>query len=70
MFNEYVGNEALAKASQLTKIGTDASGWDTYYREEQSGEYWLLYYPDSHLHGGGIAHLKRTTSAVFLAAQN
>ncbi|WP_342617097.1 Imm27 family immunity protein [Rhodoferax sp. GW822-FHT02A01] len=65
MIDEYVGDEAYVKASQLTKLGTDASGWDTYLRDERSGEYWLLYYPDSYQHGGGLRILSALRSLHF-----
>lgn len=67
MNDEYIGQEAALKASQMTRLGTDASGWDTYLRDDQSGEYWLLYYPQSYQHGGGTVHLKRTTAAAFMS---
>lgn len=47
---------ALVK-SALTKVGTDASGWDTLYRDPQDGRYWELTYPHGHMHGGGPPRL-------------
>jgi hypothetical protein len=70
MNNEYIGHEAALKASQMTKLGTDMSGWDIYLRDDQSGEYWLLYYPNSYQHGRGAVHLKRTTAAAFMSMRN
>lgn len=70
MTDEYIGQQATLKSNQLTKIGTDESGWDTYFRDDQSGEYWLLHYPESHLHGGGTVHLKRTTAEAASFLQN
>jgi hypothetical protein len=70
MNNEFIGHEATLKASQMTKLGTDTSGWETYLRDDQSGEYWLLCFPNSYQHGGGAVHLKRTTAAAFVSIQN
>lgn len=42
---------------QLTKIGTDATGWDTLYRDPQDGRYWELTYPESESEGGGPPRL-------------
>ena len=37
----------------LEKIGADASGWDTLFRDPEDGRYWERIYPLSHMHGGG-----------------
>ncbi|TAK53868.1 MAG: hypothetical protein EPO25_09095 [Gammaproteobacteria bacterium] len=42
---------------QLTKVGTDATGWDTLYRDPQDGRYWELTYPESESEGGGPPRL-------------
>jgi hypothetical protein len=47
---------ALVKGT-LIKVGTDASGWDTLYRDPQDGRYWELTYPQSSMQGGGPPRL-------------
>lgn len=48
--------ERLIK-DQLTKLGTDRTGWDTLYRDPQDGRYWELTYPESESEGGGPPRL-------------
>jgi Immunity protein 27 len=47
--------------SRLVKVKTDASGWDTLYRDPTDGRFWELIYPQSHLHGGGPPELRNLT---------
>ena len=42
----------------LELVGTDESGWDTLYRDPSDNRHWVLYYPESELHGGGPPSLK------------
>lgn len=44
--------EAL-KDHHLNRIATDASGWDTLYRDPLDGRYWELVYLESEMNGGG-----------------
>ena len=46
-------------SSILKKIGTDESGWDTLYRDPKDNRYWVHYYPQSEMHGGGPPSNKR-----------
>ena len=48
---------ALTK-TYLVKVGRDASGWNTLYRDPTDGRYWELIYPQSELHGGGPPELR------------
>jgi hypothetical protein len=48
---------ALA-SSHLVKLGTDASGWNTLYRDPDDGRLWELVYPQGELQGGGPPQLK------------
>jgi hypothetical protein len=48
--------QALLKGT-LTKVGADASGWDTLYQDQQDARYWELTYPQSSMHGGGPPRL-------------
>jgi len=43
----------------LDKIGTDASGWCSLYRDRVSGDLWEISYPHSEMHGGGPRSLAR-----------
>jgi hypothetical protein len=38
---------------RLVRLGTDASGWETLYRDPQDGRLWEHTYPQSGMHGGG-----------------
>ncbi|MFN4276540.1 MAG: Imm27 family immunity protein [Ferrovibrio sp.] len=44
-------------SGHLEKIGADASGWDTLFRDPNDKRLWELTYPESHLHGGGPSRL-------------
>jgi immunity protein 27 of polymorphic toxin system len=48
--------ERLIK-DQLTKLGSDASGWDTLFQDPSDGRYWELTYPQSDSEGGGPPRL-------------
>ena len=37
----------------LEEVGSDASGWDTLYRDPVDGRHWELLYPQSDMHGAG-----------------
>ena len=45
-------------SSQLILVGEDATGWERLYKNPENGQYWLLSYPQSNLHGGGPPRLK------------
>jgi hypothetical protein len=42
----------------LEKTGVDASSWETLYRDPKDDRKWVLYYPQSEMHGGGPPSLK------------
>ncbi len=44
--------------NRLAKVGSDASGWDTLFRDPANDRYWELVYPQSELHGGGPPKLQ------------
>lgn len=60
---EFVADDRCRRVDQLLsthleKVGHDASGWDTLYRDPADGRYWELVYPQSELHGGGPPTLR------------
>ncbi|MXN44210.1 hypothetical protein GR138_03350 [Shinella kummerowiae] len=57
---EYNGEEALSRTQVLIKIRTDTETWETEFKDEATGETWILDYPHSHLHGGGSPRLRKT----------
>ena len=38
---------------RLARLGTDASGWETLYRDPRDNRLWEHTYPQSGMHGGG-----------------
>lgn len=42
---------------RLERIASDASGWDTLFRDPHDNRLWELTYPQSWLHGGGPPRL-------------
>lgn len=57
--NEYIGADALSRAQKLIKVKTDPDKWETEYRDEATGEIWVLDYPHSEQHGGGSPRLRK-----------
>lgn len=57
--NEIRGAEALLFAEKLRKIRSDAESWTVEYSDDESGERWLLDYPDAADHGGGSPRLRK-----------
>ncbi|WOH38228.1 Imm27 family immunity protein [Thalassotalea fonticola] len=47
--------------NHLQKIGPDKSGWDILFLDPIDNRYWVLFYPQSHLHGGGPKSLEVAT---------
>ena len=63
---EFVADETCRRIERLVstyleKVGCDASGWDTLYRDPANGEYWELVYSQSELHGGGPPTLRKVS---------
>jgi hypothetical protein len=44
--------------NHLKKNGTSECGWEILFTDPIDGRYWLLSYPQSHMHGGGPPDLK------------
>ncbi|HEY6562783.1 MAG TPA: Imm27 family immunity protein [Polyangiaceae bacterium] len=51
-------------AQHLDRIASDASGWDTLYRDPDDGRYWELIYEQSDMHGGGPPSLVQVDVAT------
>jgi|tagenome__1003787_1003787.scaffolds.fasta_scaffold20946298_2 hypothetical protein len=51
--------EALLRMRNIT---TDASGWESLYREPETGEFWEVTYPHGEMHGGGPRELRPITA--------
>lgn len=63
---ELVADDTCRRVDQLVstyleRVGHDASGWDTLYRDPADGRYWELIYPQSELHGGGPPTLRKVS---------
>ena len=65
LFNgkEVNADEACERIKWLTsdvleKVGVDESGWETLYKDLKDKRKWVLYYPQSEMHGGGPPALK------------
>jgi hypothetical protein len=43
--------------SQLERLATDATGWDTLYRDPRDGRLWERTYRQGEMHGGGPPQL-------------
>ena len=57
------GAEAKAYAdTHLEKVRVDPDSWEIEYVDPVSGEYWVMDYPLSEMHGGGPPRLRRKTS--------
>ncbi|WP_209854717.1 Imm27 family immunity protein [Rhizobium herbae] len=56
---EYSGAEALSKARHFINISSDPNKWETEYRDEKTGETWILDYPQSERHSGGSPRLRK-----------
>lgn len=66
------GDEATKRINyliteKLTRFAS--SGWETVFVDPNDGRYWLLYYPQSELHGGGPPALKHISEAEAKARQ-
>jgi len=42
----------------LKSISTDESGWETLFQDPKDKRLWVLFYPQSELHGGGPPSLR------------
>ena len=40
-------------SSVLNKVSVNSDGWETLFRDPKDKRLWVLYYPQSELHGGG-----------------
>jgi Immunity protein 27 len=56
---ELRGTEAVEFAQRLRKVASNPDTWEIEYIDEQTGEQWLMDYPDSGSHGGGSPRLRK-----------
>lgn len=56
---EYYGEEALNKISAMRHMTSHEGNWTKLYFDPVFQNEWILDYPDSELHGGGIPRLKK-----------
>ncbi|MEQ8523176.1 Imm27 family immunity protein [Gracilimonas sp.] len=42
----------------LEKLAVDKSGWEILYRAPNDGRFWVKWFPQSEMHGGGPPELK------------
>jgi len=64
--DQIVSNEACARIEWLTTdilklVRVDRSTWLKLYQDPLDKRYWLLYYPQTELHGGGPPSLMAIT---------
>ena len=52
-----IAEKIIEKKKKLTKVGTDETGWLTYYTDENS-EKWIEEYLNSEYQGGGLPQLR------------
>lgn len=58
--NELVGAQARTFAdTHLQKVKVDPVTWEIEYVDPDTGERWLMDYPQSESHGGGPPRLRR-----------
>jgi Immunity protein 27 len=58
--NEFEGKEAVEYAeAHLTKVKVNSQTWEIEYEDRQTGERWLMDYPQSDAQGGGSPRLRR-----------
>ena len=47
------GQAAFDLAAKLTKVGAGDEGWTILFVDDNTGEHWLMEFPESSYHGGG-----------------
>lgn len=57
--NELRGARAMQAVGRLRKVKADPANWTVEYEDPDTGERWLLDYPDSAAQGGGSPRLRR-----------
>ena len=58
------GAEALEYAKRLRKVGVDTERWEIEYIDDDTGDRWLLDYPESEQHGGGSPRLRKLSALI------
>lgn len=44
--------------NHLEKLAVNESGWEILYRDPNDGRFWVKWFPQSEMHGGGPPELK------------
>jgi hypothetical protein len=57
--DELHGADAVAFAKRLKNLKTNPDTWEVEYVDEDTGEKWLMDYPNSEYHGGGSPRLRK-----------
>jgi hypothetical protein len=47
----------------LNHVGTDGDNWEAYYQDPNDNRYWIMFYAQSELHGGGPPSLRVATES-------
>ena len=47
--------------NRLKELAVNSDSWESLYQDPKDNRYWLLAYPESHMHGGGPPLLKAIT---------
>lgn len=59
---EYSGAEAIEASARMTKIAVDQQSWTVTFRDEITGQIWVLDYPNAEPQGGGSPRLRQVLS--------
>jgi hypothetical protein len=65
---ELTGNAAIEFIGRrgLREVRVDSVAWETEYVDDETGETWILDYPDSGRHGGGAPRMRRAQSPASI----
>ncbi len=58
MGNTYSGKTAIQMIIKMRQVKVDLDTWTSYYLDEKSNTFFILEYPDSGQHGGGVPRLR------------
>ncbi len=55
---EIRGAAAVEYAKRLRRVRANPQTWEVEYVDEETGEHWVMDYPQSEVHGGGEPRLR------------